>query len=230
MLGLYSDTRRRDSRRRRHSDDGRDRHRCARAHHHASLDKGLSLAKAGRTARGRVALKREDCWPCCPTRSFALPMPISRSRRSTTCSATPASLSSTASTSGRHAIAANDGRFSRYESRIAINLDGRPILRDACVLEDGLDAVSNRMGRFDTADDRRARRSALSRRGARLSRRRAECQWLQQDLIFSAAPIAGAGVLLRMASVGVEQGTRALRRHLPSFSQLLGDDPWSRKW
>jgi urease accessory protein len=131
--------------------------------------------------------------------------------------------------SGRHQ-AGERWAFSRYESRIAVNLDGRPILRDACVLEDGLDAVSDRMGRFDLLTTAVLVGPLFHDAAREILDAASRMPVTPQDLIFSAAPIAGAGVLLRMASVGVEEGTRALRKHLPSFSQLLGDDPWSRKW
>ena len=133
-------------------------------------------------------------------------------------------------TSGRHQ-SGERWAFSRYESRIAVNHDGRPILRDACVLEDGLDTVYTRMGRFDMLATvviagplfRDATAHILDAVGGTPVLPR-------QDQIVSASPISGAGVLLRMASVSVERGTHTLRRHLGFLSQLLGDDPWSRKW
>jgi len=38
------------------------------------------------------------------------------------------------------------------------------------------------------------------------------------------------GVLLRVAGESVEQVGRELGRHLRPLAQLLGDDPWERKW
>lgn len=133
-------------------------------------------------------------------------------------------------TSGRHQ-SGERWAFSRYESRIAVNHDGRPLFRDACVLEDGLDAVRARMQRFDMLTTAvlvgpllgGAARTILDIVGT-------SPVVPMADSIVSAAPIGGGGALLRMASVSVEQGTRALRQHLGVLSQLLGDDPWSRKW
>jgi urease accessory protein len=48
-------------------------------------------------------------------------------------------------------------------------------------------------------------------------------------LIASASPVAG-GAVLRIAGEDVEAVGRELHRHLAFLSDLLGDDPWVRKW
>lgn len=133
-------------------------------------------------------------------------------------------------TSGRH-DSGERWAFSRYESRFDIRRGSQRIFFDGVVLERGLDAVAERMGRFDVlltavvtgplvaaaADELLARVSHDPiARGA--------------DLIASAAPLRGGGTLLRMAGASVEQVGRALRGYLTFLSPLVGDDLWSRKW
>ena len=56
-------------------------------------------------------------------------------------------------TSGRHA-SGERWVFSRYESRIHITRDGRPVVADAVVLEPALGPVAERMDRFDVFSPR----------------------------------------------------------------------------
>lgn len=48
-------------------------------------------------------------------------------------------------------------------------------------------------------------------------------------LVCSASPVAD-GALLRVAGESVEAVGRELHRHLNFAAELLGDDPWARKW
>jgi urease accessory protein len=133
-------------------------------------------------------------------------------------------------TSGRHA-SGERWAFSRYESRFDVRRDGRRVFLDALVLETNVDAVGERMGRFDVmltavitgplvagaAADIVARvsRSAVDR---------------QSDLVVSACTLRDGGALLRMAGTSVEQVGDALRGHLAFLPPLTGGDLWSRKW
>lgn len=49
------------------------------------------------------------------------------------------------------------------------------------------------------------------------------------SLLCSASPAQG-GAVLRVAGEDVESVSRELKSHLTSFTDLLGDDPWARKW
>ena len=51
----------------------------------------------------------------------------------------------------------------------------------------------------------------------------------QASLIASASPVAG-GAVLRIAGEHVEAVGQELHRHLNPLRELLGDDPWARKW
>jgi urease accessory protein UreH len=48
-------------------------------------------------------------------------------------------------------------------------------------------------------------------------------------LVCSASPVAD-GAILRVAGEQVEAVGRELHRHLRFARELLGDDPWARKW
>jgi len=50
-----------------------------------------------------------------------------------------------------------------------------------------------------------------------------------ERLLVSASPIRG-GAILRLAGERVEEVAAEIRRLLRFLPQLLGDDPWSRKW
>jgi len=52
----------------------------------------------------------------------------------------------------------------------------------------------------------------------------------QADVLMTAAPIAGAGCILRVAGRSVEQVGAILRSHLAFVPALLEDDPWARRW
>jgi len=49
------------------------------------------------------------------------------------------------------------------------------------------------------------------------------------NLIASASPVAG-GAVLRIAGEHVEAIGHEIHRHLAVLRDLLGDDPWARKW
>jgi hypothetical protein len=48
-------------------------------------------------------------------------------------------------------------------------------------------------------------------------------------LASSASPLRD-GAVLRVAGETTESVGRALHRHLIGLADVLGDDPWSRKW
>ena len=137
-------------------------------------------------------------------------------------------------TSGRHA-SGERWLFSRYESRIHIVRDGRPVATDAVVLEPALGSIAERMGRFDVfltmivtgpvvagACDTilRGAQPAFAERGTTAG----------ADAVLAASPLRDGGVLVRMAGVSTEHVWRVLRHHLSFLPALLGDDLWSRKW
>ena len=69
---------------------------------------------------------------------------------------------------------------------------------------------------------RETARHLLEQTAARPVERRA-------PLVTSASPLRD-GALLRVAGECVELVGRELHHHLQPLTELLGDDPWARKW
>jgi urease accessory protein len=133
-------------------------------------------------------------------------------------------------TSGRHA-SGERWAFSRYESRIVVARNTRPIFWDAVVLERDLDPIVERMGRFEVLLTAVLTGPLVSDAAEMIVDRVAPMAIArQQELIVSASKLRGGGALLRMAGVSVEQVGRTLRSFFTFLPPLLGDDPWSRKW
>ena len=133
-------------------------------------------------------------------------------------------------TSGRHQ-AGERWAFSRYESRIAISLDGRPVFYDALVLESDLDSIAERMGRFEVVLTAVLMGPLVPNAGALVPHDVSQSLIVKDaGMIVSVSSLSDSGTLLRIAGVGVEQVGHALREYLKFLSPILGDDPWSRKW
>lgn len=141
-------------------------------------------------------------------------------------------------TSGRHA-AGERWAFSRYESRFDIRRESRRIFFDALVIEQNVDTVAARMGRFNVLLTAIITGPLVAAAAADIVNRisRSPIPSTRQgslragpELLMSAAPLRDGGALLRMAGSSVEQMGHALRAHLAFLSPLAGDDLWSRKW
>ena len=118
--------------------------------------------------------------------------------------------------------------FNHLESRNDIFIGGERALVDPILLNS--DELAERMGRFncfatllfigpslETASD-----ALLQQIAARPVEKRAA-------LSVSASPVRG-GALLRVAGEEVEAVRRELSGHLTFLRDILGDDPWARKW
>lgn len=122
--------------------------------------------------------------------------------------------------------------FRNFYSRNEVFLDGERVFLDAARLdrEDGPLNAPHRTGRFNCIalvllrgePMREAAKRLLEDVGARAVERRG-------SLVTSASP-SGEGALLRIAGEQVEDVGREIRRHLALLADLLGDDPWARKW
>lgn len=134
-------------------------------------------------------------------------------------------------TSGR-AACGERWAFDRFQSRNDIFFSGKRIVRD-CLLLDSMAAPitsPHRTGRFNCfalllligGPTRPAAAKLLENVSARPVKRSAA-------LVVSASPV-NHGALLRVAGESVEQTGRELHQHLKFVSELLGDDPWARKW
>jgi urease accessory protein len=118
--------------------------------------------------------------------------------------------------------------FTHLESRNDIFVGGERALVDPLLLNS--DELVERMGRFNCL-------ATLLLIGPRL--KVAADALLQQiaarpiekrsALVTSASPVRG-GVMLRVAGEEVGAVRRELRGHLAFLPDILGDDPWARKW
>ena len=121
---------------------------------------------------------------------------------------------------------------SHLATRNEVFVNGRIMFLDALLLSpaDGDLGASHRLGRFNCI-------ATLFQFGP--SVRHCTTQLLEQikgeptqrrgELVFSASPLADGGVL-RIGGVSVEAVGQMIRRFLDPLSELLGDDPWLRKW
>jgi len=118
--------------------------------------------------------------------------------------------------------------FNHLESRNDIFIGGERALVDPILLSS--DELTERMGRFNCLATlvligpllKIAIETLLQRIAARAVEQRA-------SLTTSASPVRG-GALLRVAGEEVEAVRRELSGHLTFLHDMLGDDPWTRKW
>ena len=135
-------------------------------------------------------------------------------------------------TSGRRA-AGERWAFGRYDSRIDVRIAGRPVFRDAVLLDpaDGALDGPQRMGRFDCIALLLLIGPALWEPAQTLLRfvggqpvRRGA------GLMFSASSLGEGGAIVRLAASDTESAAYWLRDRLDFLPALLGGDPWARKF
>ena len=134
-------------------------------------------------------------------------------------------------TSGRHARGER-WAFQRYLSRIEAVVGSKCVFRDAILLDqaDGPIDGEHRMGRCDCFGTllllgkrvEAASAAILAWAGAQPVNR-------GEELVFSASPVPG-GAVIRVAGARTEQVGRWIRQRLDFVPDLLGGDPWVRKW
>jgi urease accessory protein len=134
-------------------------------------------------------------------------------------------------TSGR-AARGERWEFSRFRSRNDVFVDARRVFLDSVLLspEDGELSSTHRLGRFNClamllliGPQLQSVSTSLleSLKGDPVIRR--------PELVFSASPVAD-GAVLRIAGTRVEAVGRMIHCTLQPATNLLGDDPWARKW
>jgi urease accessory protein len=122
--------------------------------------------------------------------------------------------------------------FTRLHSRNDVFIGDERLLVDSVLLDPAHGPLDgpHRMGRFNCLalalivgpPVRALAASALEAVATQPVTRRA-------PLVCSASPI-GDGALLRFAGQSVQDVGREIHRHLVPLSEMLGDDPWERKW
>lgn len=118
--------------------------------------------------------------------------------------------------------------FSRYASRLRIHREGALVLHDATVLDAAHGDLEARMQRFEAM----ATLVALGPHVASIVRALLEAAPFvrRADVISSASPLGKDGAVLRLAASAVEPLLLATREALRFLPEVLGDDPFARKW
>jgi urease accessory protein len=134
-------------------------------------------------------------------------------------------------TSGR-AARGERWAFDHFQSRNDVFLDRRRIFLDSLVLnaDDGSLDSPHRTGRFNCFAMVLLVGESLREAAARLLREIGSRPVERAATLLSSASPVGNGAVLRLAGEDVENVGRELKRHLTCLAELLGDDPWSRKW
>jgi urease accessory protein len=126
--------------------------------------------------------------------------------------------------------------FAHYCSRLVVRVDGRLMMHDALALrrEDG--DLAGRLDRFDVLAVAVVVGEHVMAHGHTLlaDAGRGVVEKRPQQIVV-ASPledrrVGTVGVILRVAGRSVEEVGRTLRESLAFVPDLLGDDPWARKW
>jgi urease accessory protein len=120
--------------------------------------------------------------------------------------------------------------FARYASRLDVRHEGRLALSDRLLLDPAHGAVADRVGAFDAF----ATLALLGERvapfaAAMLDRVGRAGPGAHPGRVESVTPIEG-GALLRVAASTAAEALAAVRAHLAFLPELIGDDPFTRRW
>jgi urease accessory protein len=132
--------------------------------------------------------------------------------------------------SGRRA-AGERWAFAEYRGQIDVRYGSRLLVHDVLALRAGDGDLAARLGRFDVLAVAVLAGPALCAQaaaivatvGAAPVERRAE-------QLVTATALGDVGCVLRLAGRSVEDVSRTMRRLLSFVPEMLGDDPWRRKW
>ena len=134
-------------------------------------------------------------------------------------------------TSGR-AARGERWEFDRFQSRNDVFVDETRVFLDSLLLtlDDGALTAPHRMGRFNCLATLFLVGPAVRVTAKQLLEQISkEPMSRRPSLVVSASPVAG-GSVLRLAGENVEAVGHELHGRLALLRDLLGDDPWSRKW
>jgi urease accessory protein len=129
-------------------------------------------------------------------------------------------------TSGR-AACGERWQFDRYASRTSVSRGGQAFFVDATRLDQAWGPLSERMGRFGVI-------VSLFAIGPRFARVReailAQPTRLGDKAIAAPSPLGVDGAILRVAADRTESASTMFRSSFAALAQVLGDDPFARKW
>lgn len=122
--------------------------------------------------------------------------------------------------------------FRHFFSRNEVFRDGERTFLDALRLDpaDGPLASAHRAGRFNCFALLFLIGPAVREGAAKLLEDVARQPVARRAALVSSASAIRDGALLRIAGEHVEAVAHELHRHLRRINELLGDDPWARKW
>lgn len=121
--------------------------------------------------------------------------------------------------------------FRHYEGKITITQNGAASLCDVVRLDPAEGHLPGRLKRFTALATVILCGPKLIKVGAELqSRIAAEGLGRKAELICVASPLKQSGTLVRIAGTSVENVLRKIHDCLNFVPELLGDNPWSRKW
>jgi len=135
--------------------------------------------------------------------------------------------------SGRHA-SGERWAFRHYSSRLDVRRESRRILYDTLLLNSEDGCIKERLGAFDVCLTALVTGPLVAAAAAAMVRAVAgSAIEPRSHLVHSAWELPDGGALLRIIGTGgsaVELVGSAVRRQLSFLSELLGDDPFSRRW
>jgi urease accessory protein len=120
--------------------------------------------------------------------------------------------------------------FDRCTLTLALRRSGRALLDESWLLDPAQGALGDRLGRFEAlASVLLAGPLLAPARDSLRARLDAQPVAARAGLLESASFLADDVALVRLASVSVEELTRAVRERFFGVPGLLGDDPWARR-
>jgi urease accessory protein len=138
-------------------------------------------------------------------------------------------------TSGRRA-SGERWEFDEYCAYLRVELGGTLVVVDSLRLRQDEGELAARMGRFDVLAVVLVVGAELIGHAKRVVSMVSEGPPVKRpDRLVAAATLSPAslgdvGCLVRVAARSVEDAARTIRRCLAFVPELLGDDPWARKW
>jgi urease accessory protein len=122
--------------------------------------------------------------------------------------------------------------FDQYTSRTTIERAGTPVFIDATRLDPAIGSIAQRLGRFDVILSVLAigPRFASVRRSMLESFAAFGAPTRGGSVIAAASPVGHDGALARVAADRFEKASSALRPSFGALADVLGDNPFVRKW
>jgi len=132
--------------------------------------------------------------------------------------------------SGRHA-SGERWAFDEYRARLRVRQSGTLIVHDSLALRAADGDLAARLGRFDVLGTALLLGPSVRDQAAEIVTRVAQLPVSRRaDQCLAASAVGEGGCHLCFAGTSVEHAGRMLREYLEFVPQLLGDDPWARKW